>query len=56
MTINLASPLFVSGGTIEGSLAVSIEPSEHRGKPRPLYISKLSIDILGLEEVSNGRK
>lgn len=56
MTINLASPLFVSGGTIEGSLAVSIEPSEYRGKPRPLYISKLSIDVLGLEEVSDGRK
>lgn len=56
MTINLPSPLYVGGGTIEGSLSISIEQPEHKMKEKPLYISKLSIDIMGLEEVSDGRK
>lgn len=57
MTARLPSPLFVGGGTIEGHIAFKVDPhASNKSKLKSMYISKLSIDIIGLEEVSDGRR
>lgn len=57
MSTNLKAPLFVGGGTIEGEVRLSIDESENKqDQSRPLLISKLSVDVVGLEETSDGRK
>lgn len=57
MGIRLPSPLFVGGGTIEGQITLDIdEPSSRKGKKGPIFISQLSVDVIGLEEVSDGRR
>lgn len=57
MTVRLPSPLFVGGGTIEGQIALKVDANaSNRSKLKPMHISKLSIDIIGVEEVSDGRR
>lgn len=57
ISTHLNAPLFVGGGTIEGHVSLSIDQADTgREKSRPLLISKLSIDIVGLEELSEGKK
>jgi len=53
----LKTPLFVGGGTVEGDVKIAIDQSENtRDKSKPLLVSKLSVDVMGVEEVSDGRK
>lgn len=53
----LKAPLFVGGGTVEGDVKIAIDQSENiRDKSKPLLVSKLSVDVVGVEEVSDGRK
>ncbi|RMZ81017.1 hypothetical protein DV738_g2421, partial [Chaetothyriales sp. CBS 135597] len=58
MSIHLQSPLFVGGGTIEGQLFLDVD----KGSPprritlKPLMISRLSIDVIGVEEINDGRR
>jgi hypothetical protein len=57
MTVRLPSPLFVGGGTIEGHITLKVDTNAtSKSKMKPMHISKLSIDIIGVEEVSDGRR
>ena len=57
ISTNLKAPLFVGGGTVEGEVRLSIDEIDNkRDHSRPLLISKLSVDVVGLEEISDGRK
>jgi hypothetical protein len=53
----LPSPLFVGGGTVEGHLNIKVDGGIAR-KPnqKPVYISKACVDIVGVEELSDGRR
>lgn len=57
LSIDLKAPVFVGGGTIEGKVNIDIDPNHHdRTKKKELFVSKLSIDVLGLELMGDGRK
>ena len=57
MRLRLPSPLFVGGGTVEGQIQLLIDGgSGRKNKLKPISISTLSIDVLGLEEINDGRK
>lgn len=57
MSLRLPAPLFVGGGTVEGQISLTIDGGTIRkNKPKPILISKLSVDIIGVEEVSDGRR
>lgn len=57
MAVKLPSPLFVGGGTIEGQVALKVDAStSSKSKLKPVHISKLTIDIIGVEEVSDYRR
>ena len=58
MSIHLPSPLFVGGGTIEGQICLEADKSSlnRKTKPKPMGISRLSIDVIGVEEVNDGRR
>jgi Arrestin (or S-antigen), C-terminal domain len=58
MNLQTPAPLFVGGGTIEGHLLLTIDGggSARKSKPKPLSISRLSIDVVGVEEVTDGRR
>lgn len=54
---HLAAPHYVGGATIEGQVAIDIDAAYTKKlKHRSIYISKLSIDVVGVEEVNDGRK
>lgn len=49
--------LFIGGGTVEGDIKLAIDQNERRkNKSRPVLISKLSVDVIGVEETSDSRK
>jgi len=49
--------MFVGGGTIEGQIGISIDQQTVlRGKKKTLLISKLSVDVVGLEEIYDGQR
>ena len=53
----LTAPMFVGGGTIEGQIGISIDQQTVlRGKKKTLLISKLSVDVVGLEEIYDGQR
>ena len=57
MSLQTPAPFFVGGGTIEGHLSLTVDRgSPHKVKPKPSSISRLSIDVVGVEEVSDGSK
>ena len=57
MSLQTPAPLFVGGGTIEGHLSLTIdEGSARKTKAKPLSISRLSVDVVGVEEVTDGRR
>jgi hypothetical protein len=57
MKLQTPAPLFVGGGTIEGHLLLTVDGgSARKSKPKPLSISRLSIDVVGVEEVTDGRR
>lgn len=57
LEVQLRAPLFVGGGTIEGEVKVVVDKDAPRTKTStPLLISKLSVDVIGLEEASDSRK
>lgn len=57
MSVSLPSPLFVGGGTVEGKLTVQVDGGVARKpKMKPIYISRACVDIIGVEEVSDGRR
>ena len=57
MTVRLPSPLFVGGGTIEGQINLKVDAhATNKSKLKPMHICSLSIDIIGVEEVTDGRR
>lgn len=57
MSIGLNAPLFLGGGTIEGNVKITIDHNLPRQTTeKSLLISKLSVDVVGLEVTGNGRK
>ncbi|KAJ9608492.1 hypothetical protein H2200_007480 [Cladophialophora chaetospira] len=57
LSISLPSPLFVGGGTVEGQLTIQVDGGVPRKpKSKPIYISRACVDIIGVEEVSDGRR
>ena len=57
LSSDLKAPLFVGGGSVEGDLKLSIDQCDYmKSRSKPLLISKLSVDIVGVEEISDGRK
>ena len=53
LSVHLPSPLFVGGGTIEGH--IKLEVYEEMKKCKMMSISRLSLDVIGVEEVNDGR-
>lgn len=57
MSVRLPAPLFVGGGTIEGHISLIVDNGvQPKPRAKPILISKLSIDVIGVEEVSDGRR
>lgn len=57
LSISLPSPLFVGGGTVEGQLTIQVDGGVARKpKTKPIYISKACVDVVGVEETSDGRR
>lgn len=57
LSTSLKAPLFVGGGTVEGYVKLAIDhPENSKDRSKPLHISKLSVDIVGVEEVGDSRK
>lgn len=56
--LHLPSPLFVGGGTVEGHITLTLDDAVlvARKKLKSVTISRLSVDIMGVEEVSDGRR
>lgn len=54
----LPSPLFVGGRTVEGHISLTVDGATlmSRKKMKPISISRLSVDVIGVEEVSDGRR
>ena len=55
-SVHLPSPLFVGGGTIEGQIKLNVHEDTKKSKSRSISISRLSIDVIGVEEVNDGRR
>ena len=57
MGLRLPSPLFAGGGTIEGQVQLVVDGgADRRNKSKPIFISTLSIDVIGVEETNDGRR
>jgi Arrestin (or S-antigen), C-terminal domain len=58
LSAHLPSPLFVGGGTIEGHIKLEVSEDNHskKNKFKQVSISRLSLDVIGVEEVNDGRR
>ncbi|KAK7523849.1 hypothetical protein IWZ03DRAFT_339210, partial [Phyllosticta citriasiana] len=54
--LQIGAPLFVGGGSLEGNVKVTVEDVERTRHKRALYISRISIDLLGAEEMCTGKR
>lgn len=50
------SPLFVGGSTVEGTIRIVIDEAERTRHRKTLTMERLQIDLIGVEEVSGGRR
>lgn len=57
LSVDLNAPIFMGGGTVEGKVNLEIDRNyPDRVKKKDLLISKLSVDVVGWELMSDGRK
>ncbi len=56
LSVHLPSPLFVGGGTIEGHIKLEVHADTKRSRSKSISINRLSIDVIGVEEVGDGRR
>ncbi|KAI1623446.1 hypothetical protein EDD37DRAFT_565339, partial [Exophiala viscosa] len=57
LSVRLPAPLFVGGGTVEGQMTIEVDGgASRRPKLQPIYISRASVDVIGVEEISDGRR
>jgi hypothetical protein len=54
--LDLSAGIFVGGGSIEGTVQIKIDDAERIRHRRTLDIARISIDLLGLEEMSGNRR
>lgn len=54
--MDLSASIFVGGGSIEGTVQISIDDAERIRHRRTLDIARISIDLLGIEEMSGDRR
>ncbi|KAF2712895.1 hypothetical protein K504DRAFT_478886 [Pleomassaria siparia CBS 279.74] len=54
--LDLSAGIFVGGGSIEGKVQISVDDAERIRHRRTLDIARISIDLLGLEEMSGNRR
>lgn len=54
--LDLSAGIFVGGGSIEGTVQISIDDAERIRHRRTLDIARVSIDLLGMEEMSGNRR
>lgn len=57
LAVDVSAPLFVGGGTLEGKAHLEVDDEQSR-KTRavPISISKLCVDVVGVEEISDGKR
>ncbi|TKA29899.1 hypothetical protein B0A54_15025 [Friedmanniomyces endolithicus] len=56
LELQASAPISVGGGTVEGFVKVTVDDNERLKQRRTLGIGTISIDLLGYEEVSGGRR
>lgn len=54
--LDLSASVFVGGGSIEGTVQINIDDAERIRHRRTLDIARISIDLLGIEEMSGNRR
>ncbi|KAL5113914.1 hypothetical protein ACEQ8H_008197 [Pleosporales sp. CAS-2024a] len=54
--LDLLAGIFVGGGSIEGTVQINIDDAERIRHRRTLDIARISIDLLGLEEMSGNKR
>ncbi|KAF2634897.1 hypothetical protein P280DRAFT_412896 [Massarina eburnea CBS 473.64] len=54
--LDLSASIFVGGGSIEGTAQINVDDAERIRHRKTLAIGRISIDLLGLEEVSGNRR
>ncbi|KAF1924522.1 uncharacterized protein M421DRAFT_72129 [Didymella exigua CBS 183.55] len=54
--LDLSASIFVGGGSIEGTVQINIDDAERIRHRRTLDIARISIDLLGIEEMSGSRR
>lgn len=56
LELELAAGLFVGGGSIEGIAQISIDGADRIWHKRTLDIASISVDLIGLEEMTGSKK
>ncbi|KAF1971277.1 hypothetical protein BU23DRAFT_471373 [Bimuria novae-zelandiae CBS 107.79] len=54
--LDLSASLFVGGGSIEGTVQINVDDAERIRHRKTLAIARISIDLLGLEEMSGNKR
>lgn len=54
--LQLVASLFVGGSAIEGSVRIVVDEAERIRHKKTLAIARISVDLVGVEEASGGRK
>ncbi|KAA8624816.1 hypothetical protein PtrSN002B_008726 [Pyrenophora tritici-repentis] len=54
--LDLSAGIFVGGGSIEGTVQINVDDAERIRHRRTLDIARISVDLLGTEEVSGNRR
>ncbi|WPG98504.1 Hypothetical protein R9X50_00129500 [Acrodontium crateriforme] len=56
LELQVSAPVFAGGGTVEGFVKTTVDDNERLKHRRSLGIGAISVDLLGYEEVSSGRR
>jgi len=56
LALDLSAGIFVGGGSIEGTVQINVDDADRIRYRRTLDIARVSIDLLGLEEMSGNRR
>ncbi|KAF1958243.1 hypothetical protein CC80DRAFT_591977 [Byssothecium circinans] len=54
--LDLSASIFVGGGSIEGTVQINVDDAERVRHRKTLAIGRISIDLVGVEEVSGNRR
>jgi hypothetical protein len=54
--LQIAAPLFVGGGTVEGFVRVVVDEADKARNKKSLTLGRIAVDLVGTEETSSNRK